>query len=232
MSAGFYRRELSILFAFWACFLQFVTAWTSPASQLSFSSRVTRLSSTAYDDEFHIRDCTYAELGAAADIIVKSFYAHTISPWKQMYRMAELNRLQQGFPYADRDLHRMLVAVSAAENKIVGFCDIDARIPNRPTAYKYNPRPYLSDLCIHPDWRRKKIGRSLIEFCEDFCLEDLNRDEIFIRVEKKNIAAVQMYTGLGYDEIDCPNDLSEIVLLRKELVREVASLSPDNLYSL
>jgi len=46
----------------------------------------------------YVRDGRYDELGCVADVIVRSFYADAASPWKQMYRMGELSRLQQGYP--------------------------------------------------------------------------------------------------------------------------------------
>lgn len=181
-------------------------------------------------DEIRIRDSLYGELGSVADVILESFYADAKPPWNYMYRLAELNRLQQGFPYADdRELHRMLVAVhrkSTGEDEIVGFCDIDARKPNQSTAYKYNPRPYLSDLCVAPSVRRRGVARSLVKECEEFSRRLAQRKrqeesaalaEIYIRVERTNEAAVKMYTEMGYQEIENHLDDSEkIIILRKQ----------------
>ena len=172
----------------------------------------------------HIRDSLYGEIGAVADVIMESFYADSKPPWCHMYRLAEINRLQQGFPYADRDKHRMLVAIakeqdgsSTEQERIVGFCDCDLRIPNRPTSYKFNPRPYISDLCVSPSVRRLGIANRLVAYCEEFC-QQLGQTEVFIRVERKNLPALNLYQNLGYAEIE--NDLDDsdkIVVLRKPL---------------
>ena len=186
---------------------------------LSRTSLNVKESATA--TEIKIRDSLYGELGGAADVIMQSFYADSKPPWNHMYKMAELNRLQQGFPYADRKMHRMLVAVAKEigqqEEQIVGFCDCDLRKPNRPTSYNYNPRPYVSDLCVSPSCRRQGIANKLVSYSEEYCKE-LGCEEIFIRVERKNEPAITMYSNLGYVEIDNDLDDSEkIVILRKSL---------------
>jgi ribosomal protein S18 acetylase RimI-like enzyme len=137
-----------------------------------------------------------------------------------MFRMAELNRIQQGFPHIDKELHRHIVAVAEIDGteEIIGFCDLDGRIPNRNTGYSYNPRPYLSDLCISPDWRRKGIAKAMIEESERYSIQVLGKDEIFIRVESTNEVALALYESLEYVQIpnpDCPK--KHILLLKKRL---------------
>lgn len=189
---------------------------------------------------YEIRDCTHNELSSVADLIVDSFYNYTANTvWKQFTKLAELNRIQQNFPYGDdRAVHRMMVLTATSSNAtstICGFVDVDARKPNRPTSYKYNPRPYLSDLCIHPNYRRYGCATLLIQACEAFCRSELpkmalspagNRrtdicavPELYIRVETTNIAAGQMYRKLGYTTVqnhsDAGND--KIMILYRQL---------------
>jgi ribosomal protein S18 acetylase RimI-like enzyme len=186
-----------------------------------------------------VRPCTHAELGACADIIIHSFYNYTsLSPWRQMTRLAELNRIQQGFPYGnDRSLHQMMIAVAGSDSRgsrrssetICGFVDVDARIPNQPTSYSYNPRPYLSDLCIHPDFRRRGIATLLIQACEQFCVNlprhrwsdqssDSELAELYIRVEATNAAAIDMYEKLGYKAV--PNPDGDNILILHKILKE------------
>ena len=169
--------------------------------------------------EIKIRDSLYGELNDAVEVIMKSFYPDSKPPWNHMYRLAELNRLQQGFPYADREMHRMLVAVAKEEEceTVVGFVDCDLRKPNRPTSFNFNPRPYISDLCVSPAFRRRGIANQLVKYCEEYC-QSRGKAEIYIRVERTNLAAISMYAALGYNEIE--NDLDDskkIVILHKIL---------------
>ena len=132
-----------------------------------------------------------SELSAVANIIMDSFYDSNTS-WRRLYQLAELNRLQNNFPYVETDIHQMLVAM--ANNRVVGFVDIDAR-PCKTTPKL--PRPYLSDLCIDPEYRRQGLAQTLVLECESF-IQSIPREELFIRVEESNEAAVAMYQKLGY----------------------------------
>lgn len=161
-----------------------------------------------------IKTCLFGDLGACADLLVWSFYSgnSTKPPWLQLTRLAELNRIQQSFSY-EKEKHRMIVAT--VEDKFVGFVDVDKRQPTRLTTYSYNPRPYLSDLCVHPDYRRKGIARLLVEAAEEFCREE----ELYIRVEANNLAAVQLYRSMGYEEVDNPDcEDGSVVILHRSII--------------
>ena len=172
-----------------------------------------------------IRDPNYGEMGSVADLIMSCFYETAVGPAKPLYRLGELNRLQQNFPY-ERARHRMFVALATTldeckdqpKTEVVGFCDIDARKPNRPTSYVYNPRPYLSDLCVAPGYRRLGIAQMLIQRCEEFCLE-LEQREAFVRVERTNDIASRMYAKLGYSEHWHPLETpGKTIVLQKDLL--------------
>jgi hypothetical protein len=80
------------------------------------------------------------ELNPVSDLVVNSFYDNKPNDvFKHMYRLAELNRLQQNFPYMDQQRHRMLVAISMFndESRVVGFCDVDARTATPNIHYKW-----------------------------------------------------------------------------------------------
>jgi ribosomal protein S18 acetylase RimI-like enzyme len=172
-----------------------------------------------------IRESLHGDLGMCADVVISAFYPNYKNPFKHMVRMAELSRLQQGFSY-DKSQHVMYVATESVEennsnnnNMIVGFCDIDLRPPNQPMPFSYNPRPYLSDLCVHSEYRRRGIGRELILRCEEFCVK-AGKDRVYVRVEGNNTAAMDLYNRLGYVVVDNPDSFEgSILLLVKDLRR-------------
>jgi ribosomal protein S18 acetylase RimI-like enzyme len=131
-----------------------------------------------------------------------------------MFRLGELNRLQQNFPYDD-EKHAMLVASCRSTQTIIAFVDLDARPAKR---LQDPPRPYLSDLSVDPDWRRNGIASQLIEECERLA-HKMGKHDLYIRVERNNTPAIYMYQGLGYEEQ--PHDYFGVVdttiLLNKKL---------------
>lgn len=168
---------------------------------------------------FRIKPCQYADLNVVSDIIMESFYDDKVA-WRRLLKLAELNRLQQNFPYVDTDLHQMFVAVLDEEKNgtrggdVVGFVDVDAR-PCRPEVQL--PRPYLSDLAVKPEYRRRGIAQALIEEGEKF-IRSIPRKELFIRVEESNEAAVRMYTQKLYyssQGVEVTRDKKRIMKLHK-----------------
>jgi ribosomal protein S18 acetylase RimI-like enzyme len=171
---------------------------------------------------------------------MESFYTDTSKMWSGLYRLAELNRLQQNFAYTDQAIvHQMLVVVmmvptatvhsshgppTATANEIVGFCDVDAR--PLPADFKIPlPRPYLSDLCIAANYRRRGLAQALVGQAELFCRDILGRNTLWIRVQERNLAAMAMYQRLGYQIISKDIDTSSkkafenkemIITLRKD----------------
>ncbi|KAL3787750.1 hypothetical protein ACHAW5_002218 [Stephanodiscus triporus] len=65
------------------------------------------------------------------------------------------------------------------------------------------PSPYLSDLGVSPPHRRRGIGEQLVAACERWtCARGY--EKLYLKVEKKNVAAVGFYSSLGYDRTKLP----------------------------
>lgn len=171
-----------------------------------------------------------------------SFYTES-GVWKRLYQLAELNRLQQNFAYPDRSNEHQMLVVEVEEssntestsppsvvvdddvvdddqksNIIVGFCDIDAR-PLPIDCKVQLPRPYLSDLCVAINYRRQGLAKALVDQAERFCMETLDSDVLWIRVQEANHAALSMYQQLGYNIVSKEVDsTSKQTVENKEMI--------------
>ena len=173
------------------------------------------LSSTTSSSNFtkyRIQPATYSQLPQIASIMTSSFHPELDTNWflRPIRVLLETDRLQSNFPYGDKN-HDYLVILHSNndEDMIVGFCDLDFRHPPNDTA---NPlplfssnairqRPYLSDLIIHPNHRRKGLGTYLMNEVK-LRVRSRGTTEIYLCVAEENVGALQMYERLGYKVLD------------------------------
>eukprot|EP00557_Chaetoceros_sp_GSL56_P000669 CAMPEP_0176493968 /NCGR_PEP_ID=MMETSP0200_2-20121128/9833_1 /TAXON_ID=947934 /ORGANISM="Chaetoceros sp., Strain GSL56" /LENGTH=319 /DNA_ID=CAMNT_0017891669 /DNA_START=105 /DNA_END=1061 /DNA_ORIENTATION=+ len=163
-------------------------------------------------DAFYIRKAKYMELGQVVEILIDSFYkpSDLVRPYLYLH---ELSRLQKNFPHDNnvvqstnsnvQPYHVFYVACSTCtvvgrQEKIVGFVEVDSRPGTKPND---PPRPYLSDLAVHRHYRRNGIAKALIETCEQQVLEGWEQRYLYLRVDRENYAARNMYMKLGYEWI-------------------------------
>jgi len=166
---------------------------------------------------YYIRNARFKDLTAVANMLVQAFYK-TTPLLKNYHELREVDRLQNNFPYNDVN-HCMYVAISKADSKkIVGFVDIDFRTNSLQS--NAPPRPYLSDLAVDENWRRKGIARDLIISCERKTME-MKKDILYLRVESENDNALKMYSSLGYHQQ--PSNIFGVydttMLLKRDLSR-------------
>jgi len=185
---------------------------------------------------FRIQAARYADLGPVSEIILDSFYAGKVT-FQGLVKLAELNRLQQNYPHFQKEQHMMYIAVvknddirgkidwspppASGGETIVGFVDVDMR-PCKPEIKL--PRPYLSDLCVHPNFRKQGVAYALVRQCQNFVKQQMENSTkekcLYIRVEEDNIGAVRLYENLGYEQegdIERTNGEQNILTLVKIL---------------
>lgn len=87
--------------------------------------------------------------------------------------------------------------VSAMDkDKLVGFCSI---VVNHDIVEQQKPIIMLWNLRVHPDYRNQHIGKSIMEFIENFG-KSINADFIFLGCDSDNQRARKFYNKLGYGE--------------------------------
>jgi ribosomal protein S18 acetylase RimI-like enzyme len=153
---------------------------------------------------FVIREVQENDLGAAANILADAFSKDLNFIAQRVERMNTYLSLKsrfETFRYAERSgaLQCMLVAVDReTQTTIMGVCEVD----NRPPGGEINPapRPYISNLAVHNEFRRKGAATALVLESENIVRGSWGKPRLHLRVEKDNAAAQAMYERCGYSE--------------------------------
>ena len=115
------------------------------------------------------------------------------------------------------EAHAQLVARSARlGGEAVAYVDVDCRPKRNPGPGESHPRPYISDLAVRPDHRRRSLATRLVRRCEAAVL-DWGYDVVYLKVEASNTAARRMYANLGYDLIHTDDSAKARCTLMKTL---------------
>lgn len=153
---------------------------------------------------FVIREVQENDLGAAANILADAFskdlnfFAQRV---ERMNTYLSVKSRFETFRYSERSgaLQCMLVAVDReTQTTIMGVCEVD----NRPPGGEINPapRPYISNLAVHNEFRRKGAATALVLESENVVRDSWGKPRLHLRVEEDNAAARAMYERCGYSE--------------------------------
>lgn len=193
--------------------------------------------------DYFITNALVVHLGPAARILTEEFYSsRTNFITYQIEKLKTTLSLESTYPgnngnaSSNRRLQQMFVACESKSGKVVGFAEVDAR-PLGAGSNKTDPkrlnRSYMYNLAVDKKWKRKGIATELIRECERF-VSDMHElcaeNRLYLRVRSCNLAAIELYTSLGYSEVD-PSSISltredinsnsleegELILLAKDL---------------
>lgn len=168
-------------------------------------------------NDIYIRQTEAKDLRTASKILTDAFFSFNIfsTPLEWLNTFLSLQDALE----ETSDLYYILVACKASDNSVVGICEIDSRNSSKSDKA---PRPYICNLAVDNQWRKKGIGRALIKICEDTAKDGWKEDFLHLRVRRKNKNAIEFYKNLGYmiDESIQPVDKisgDDIILLKKSL---------------
>jgi len=189
--------------------------------------------------DYFITNALVVHLGPAARILTEEFYSsRTNFITFQIEKLKTTLSLESTYPGNNgnaRRLQQMFVACESTSGRVVGFAEVDARPlgTGSSTDPKGLNRSYMYNLAVDKKWKRKGIATELIRECERF-VSDMHElcaeNRLYLRVRSCNLAAIELYTNLGYIEVD-PSSISltredinsnsleegELILLAKDL---------------
>ena len=93
--------------------------------------------------------------------------------------------------YSNPDYHNIVVKL---DNKIVGMATI---VINRDIVEELHPFLTVWNLGVHKDYRRIKIGKTMLDYIYNYAKE-LGCDFISLIAEKDNVIGQKFYESLGY----------------------------------
>lgn len=162
-----------------------------------------------------IRLAEITDLSKVAQLVALSF--HPGGGWQALWR----SFVQLGIEQDLRDrwqrerphYHCWLAVLSTGRSTLcVGSVEVQLR------EIKGKPEPYLSNFAVHPDYRRRGIGRRLLHTVEaSLCA---TYSDLYLHVLAQNKAAQQLYARCGFEvvEEDFTFWRERKLLLRKSLV--------------
>lgn len=112
--------------------------------------------------------------------------------------------------------HAQIVARHARSGDAVGYVDLDGRPKKDPLPGESHPRPYLSDLAVRPDARRRGLATRLVAECERLA-KSWGYECLYLKVEAANDPARAMYADLGYEVIHVDSAQKRRCTLKKTL---------------
>lgn len=196
-------------FLIWVCLV--------PLSGVALTGRSPNLSRFA---DVRLGEARIHDMGEVASLLVSSFFESLEPEASAVLTSREHARLRR---HHGGERHVQLWA-RGADGTMVGFIDLDLR----PKAQE--PRPYISDLAVRPDYRRRHLATRLVKACEAICRHRYETDDLFLKVETSNRIALDMYAQLGYELHRCI-DLGNKAVLRKRLEPTPPPFSRSDLFS-
>jgi ribosomal protein S18 acetylase RimI-like enzyme len=150
--------------------------------------------------QLQIRTATSADLPSIAQIISESFHSQK-GLWGWAFPLFRLgiyedlrHRLALRTPH-----HVCLVAVDdsiSGTHQVLGTIELSIRFSDS-WSNVYKSFPYLSNLAVHPEYRRYGLASGLLIGCEQIC-QDWGFQDIYLHVLENNHQARQLYFKLGY----------------------------------
>lgn len=203
-----------------------LTSWFfRPSHQQPITSAVNPTSS-----QFQIRAATSADLTSVAQIITESFHSQK-GMWGWTFPLLRLGIYEDlRHRLASPTPHQVcLVAVDATNgeaNNLVGTVEMSVRFSDSWAQFGRS-FPYLSNLAVHPKYRRHGVASELLISCEKVS-QDWGFQDLYLHVLENNYQARQLYFKLGYRVHKVESNLNTYLLRRSRQILLLKHLNSDS----
>ncbi|WP_353931312.1 GNAT family N-acetyltransferase [Okeanomitos corallinicola TIOX110] len=156
--------------------------------------------SISHSCQFQIRAATSADLPGIAQIITESFHSQK-GLWGLVFPLFRLGIYEDlRYRLASMTSHQIcLVAIDTTmhgNNQVLGTVEISLRFSDGWVNVR-KCFPYLSNLAVHPKYRRHGLASSLLTSCERVC-QNWGFEDLYLHVLENNHQARQLYFKMGY----------------------------------
>jgi diamine N-acetyltransferase len=86
------------------------------------------------------------------------------------------------------------------DSNVIGFALIRLINKNVAPHLREKRTAFISDFCIHQNWRGRGLGKKLFQACEEWAREQ-NAEELGLAVWSFNNHAIQLYEAMGKRDI-------------------------------
>lgn len=168
----------------------------------------------------------YKDLGSISRIMTDGFFAkNTNFITFQLEKLTTYFSVEATFMSCDfpNSLQSMIICCKQSTGAIVGYAELDNRNFTKQ-APSYPNFPYMCNLVVDKKYQGMYIGKALVYYCEDRCLQMWGENKLYLKVKKSNYVALELYQSLGYEVISTiigdskvSNNLGDMLfVLRKE----------------
>ncbi|NJL88226.1 MAG: GNAT family N-acetyltransferase, partial [Leptolyngbyaceae cyanobacterium SM1_1_3] len=147
---------------------------------------------------FRVRTANFEDLNQLADILVASFYTQAgwmcfVYPFLRLGIYEDLKHRLRSQPsrytcYAVQPI----TPVSLAESYVVGTVELSCR-PSQLWPFSLAKYPYISNLAVHQQFRRRGVAYQLLQTCEQTA-RSWGFQALYLHVMEDNQQALQLYT--------------------------------------
>ena len=87
------------------------------------------------------------------------------------------------------DLYFILVVCKESNDSVIGICEVDNRSKSTSKSTSTStskpdvaPRPYICNLAVDKQWRKKGVGTALMNKCEEITIDSWGEECLHLRV--------------------------------------------------